>query len=84
MGSRPVKPPAGAPANDFALRQITRELTLVGTVASATGNELRIQLDDGSIATARGAYSVGQRVSFRPGGTVEGAAPALPFVDIPV
>lgn len=57
---------------------------LVGTVASVSGNELRIQLDDGSIATARGAYSVGQRVSFRPGGTVEGLAPALPLVDIPI
>lgn len=57
---------------------------LVGEVVSATGDELRIQLPDGGIERARGAYTVGQTVSFRAGGTVEGLAPALPFVDIEV
>lgn len=57
---------------------------LVGEVVSAAGDELRIQLPDGSIARARGAYTVGQTVSFRAGGAVEGLAPALPFVEIEV
>ena len=47
---------------------------LVGEVVAATGDELRIQLPDGSIERARGAYTVGQTVSFRPGGAVEGLA----------
>ena len=57
---------------------------LVGEVMSATGEELRIQLPDGSIERARGAYTVGQTLSFRPGGAVEGLAPALPFVELEV
>ena len=57
---------------------------LVGEVVSATGDELRIQLPDGGIERARGAYAVGQTVSFRAGGTVEGLAPALPFVELEV
>ena len=57
---------------------------LVGEVINASGQELRIQLPDGALATARGAYSVGDTVSFRPGGAVEGVAPALPFVEIDV
>jgi hypothetical protein len=57
---------------------------LVGEVMSATGEELRIQLPDGSVERARGAYTVGQTVSFRPGGAVEGLAPALPFVELEV
>lgn len=57
---------------------------LVGTVVAASGDELRIELLDGALATARGAYSVGDTVSFRPGGAVEGTAPALPVVEIEV
>jgi hypothetical protein len=57
---------------------------LVGTVVAASGDELRIELPDGALATARGAYSVGETVAFRPGGAVEGTAPALPFVEIEV
>ena len=57
---------------------------LVGTVAAAAGEELRIQLPDGAFATARGAYSVGDTVSFRPGGAVEGLAPALAYFEIEV
>ena len=37
---------------------------LVGEVVNASGQELRIQLPDGALATARGAYSVGDTVSF--------------------
>lgn len=57
---------------------------LVGTVVAASGDELRIELPDGALATARGAYSVGEMVSFRPGGAVEGTAPALSLVEIEV
>ena len=57
---------------------------LVGTVVAASGDELRLELPDGSITTARGAFDVGDVVSFRPGGAAEGLAPALPFVEIEV
>lgn len=57
---------------------------LVGTVVAAVGEELRIRLPDGAFATARGAYSVWDTVSFRPGGAVEGLASALPFFEIEV
>lgn len=57
---------------------------LIGEVVEANGEDLRILLPDGGLARARGAYSVGQTVSFRMGGTVEGLAPALPLVEIEV
>jgi len=57
---------------------------LVGTVVAASGDELRIELPDEALATARGVYSVGDTVRFRPGGAVAGTAPALPFVEIEV
>lgn len=50
---------------------------LVGTVAAVTGSEARIVLDDGSIHVARGAVAVDDRVYFRPGGAIEGEAPAI-------
>ncbi len=56
----------------------------VGEVIEAIGEDLRILLPDGGLARARGAYSVGQTVSFRMGGSVEGQAPALSLVDIEV
>ncbi len=57
---------------------------LVGTIVAVSGEELRIQLPDGAFATARGAYSVGDTVSFRPGGAVEGLAPSLAYFEIEV
>lgn len=57
---------------------------LVGTVVVATGEELRIELPDGTLATARGAYTVGATVTFRPGGAVEGSAAALAVFDIEI
>lgn len=56
----------------------------IGTVVAAAGQELTIELDDGSKASARGSYSVGTRIFFRPGGAVEGEAPSIPTVDIAV
>ena len=50
---------------------------LVGTVAAVNGSEARITLDDGAIHTARGEVLVGDRVYFRPGGAIEGGAPAM-------
>lgn len=57
---------------------------LVGTVVAAAGDELRIELPDGTLASARGAYSIGATVTFRPGGAVEGSAGSLPVFDIEV
>lgn len=54
---------------------------LVGTVTAINGAECVIELDDGGIHTARGAATVNDRVWFRPGGVIEGAAPA-PSVDV--
>lgn len=57
---------------------------LVGTVVQAVGTELRIELPDGTVAAARGSFSEGEFVFFRPGGAVEGVAPALDYVEIEV
>ncbi|MBS0352719.1 MAG: hypothetical protein JSR83_02305 [Proteobacteria bacterium] len=57
---------------------------LVGTVVAATGDELRISLPDGSLASAKGNFNVGDFVFFRPGGVVEGMAPTLDFIEIDV
>lgn len=56
---------------------LPRTPLLVGTVAAVNGAECRIVLDDGAIHTARGAAAVNDRVYFRPGGAIEGAAPAI-------
>lgn len=56
----------------------------VGTVVAADGDALRIQLADDTLASARGAYSVGAVVSFRRDGAVEGTAVLLPVVDIDI
>ena len=57
---------------------------LVGQVVAFDGVELRIELPDGSLSSARGSSTVGATVYFRPGGAVEGDAPTLPFVDIDI
>ncbi len=57
---------------------------LVGSVVAADGDALRIQLPDGTLASARGTYSVGAVVSFRRDGAVEGTAALLPVVDIDI
>ena len=57
---------------------------LVGTVVAADGDALRIQLPDGTLASARGTYSVGAVVSFRRDSAVEGTAALLPVVDIDI
>lgn len=57
---------------------------LVGQVVSITGADVRLQLPDGSLASARGQTTLGATVYFRPGGAIEGAAPALGFVEIEV
>lgn len=56
---------------------LPRTPLLVGTVAAINGSEARIVLDDGAIHTARGAAAVNDRVYFRPGGAIEGEAPAM-------
>ena len=57
---------------------------LVGQVVSVAGADVRLQLPDGSLAAARGDAMVGATVYFRPGGAIEGAAPALGYVEIEV
>lgn len=57
---------------------------LVGEVVAIDGAELRIELPDGSLSSARGSSTVGSTIYFRPGGAVEGDAPALPFVEIDI
>lgn len=57
---------------------------LVGVVVAAAGDELRIQLADGSLASARGAYGIGQTVTFRPGGAVEGATDPMTLFDMDI
>ena len=57
---------------------------LVGSVVAADGDALRIQLPDGTLASARGTYSVGAVVSFRRDSAVEGTAALLPVVDIDI
>lgn len=58
---------------------------LVGEVVAVVGVDLlRISMPGGGLATARGAASVGDHVFFRPGGAVEGEAPAGAYVDIEV
>lgn len=54
---------------------------LVGTVVAADGDALRIQLPDGTLASARGAYAIGSVVTFRRDGAVEGTAALLSVVD---
>lgn len=57
---------------------------LTGEVVAIVGGMLRIQTPDGGISTARGAAAVGDHVFFRPGGAVEGDAPAGAYTDIEV
>ena len=57
---------------------------LVGDVVSVSGADVRLQLPDGSLASARGDTTIGATVYFRPGGAIEGQAPALGFVEIEV
>ena len=57
---------------------------LIGEVVAAQGDELRIQTPDGGLYSAMGTADVGDNVFFRPGATVEGAAPAGTYVDIEV
>ena len=57
---------------------------LVGQVVAIDGVELRIELPDGSLSSARGSSTVGATVYFRPGGAVEGDVPTLPFVEIDI
>lgn len=56
---------------------LPRTPLLVGTVVAVNGSECRIVLDDGGVHTARGAAAVDDRVYFRPGGAIEGEAPAM-------
>lgn len=68
-----------------AIRDLLSETPLqVGTVEAAVGSIRLIRLDDGTLARARGAYSVGARVTFRAGGMIEGEAAAGTLIDIPV
>ncbi len=57
---------------------------LVGEVVSIAGADVRLQLPDGSLATARGSASLGATVYFRPGGAIDGMAPVLAFFEIEV
>lgn len=57
---------------------------LIGEVVSAQGDALRIQTPDSGLYSARGSGAVGNRVFFRPGGAVEGAAAAGSYVEIEV
>lgn len=57
---------------------------LMGEVVLVQGPELRIQTPDGGLYSAMGTADVGDNVFFRPGGAVEGAAPAGTYVDIEV
>lgn len=63
---------------------LPRTPLLVGTVAAVNGSEARIQCADGSLYTARGTASAGDSVYFRPGGAIEGEAPALDTVLIEI
>lgn len=63
---------------------LPRTPLLVGTVAAIDGSEARIVTDDGSLYIARGAAAVNDRVYFRPGGAIEGEAPALSSVLIEI
>ncbi len=56
----------------------------VGEVVAIDGVELRIELPDGSLSSARGSSTVGTTVYFRPGGAIEGDAPTLPYVEIDI
>ena len=57
-------------------RLIPRTPLLVGSVVAVNGAECRIELDDGGLHVARGEAEVEDRVYFRPGGAIEGPAPA--------
>lgn len=54
---------------------------LVGVVVAATGDELRIELPDGTLSSARGPYSVGTTVVFRAGAAVEGETDPMTLID---
>lgn len=53
----------------------------VGTVIAVAGGVATLELPGGGRDQARGAAAVGDRVFFRDG-VIEGAAPALTFVEI--
>lgn len=57
---------------------------LVGTVLASTGDQHTLQTDDGALHVARGTALVADRVYFRPGGSIEGDAPALTVVPIDI
>lgn len=57
---------------------------LAGTVIASSGDQHTVQTDDGALHVARGTATVGDRVYFRPGGNIEGGAPALSVVAIDI
>lgn len=63
---------------------LPRTPLLVGTVQAVSGAECRIETDDGSLYIARGEAQVNDRVYFRPGGAIEGAAPDLTATEIEI
>jgi len=54
---------------------------LVGEVTAVNGHLRTVMLPDGATLTARGDGTLGQNVFVR-AGAIEGAAPALPLVEI--
>lgn len=68
-------------------RLIPRTPLLVGDIVARTGTECLIELDNGARYTARdssGELATGARVYFRPGGAIEGEAPALTLLQIEI
>lgn len=55
----------------------------VGDVVAASSGVCTVELPGGATVQARGSASVGARVFVR-GGAIQGAAPALPIVQIDV
>lgn len=54
---------------------------LVGDVQAVDGDVAVVELPGGGLINARGAAKVGDRVFVR-AGAIEGAAPALPYVEV--
>lgn len=56
---------------------------LVGTVTAVDGDQVTVELPDGSTIGARGSAGIGARVYVRDG-VIEGGAPALDVVEIEI
>lgn len=57
---------------------------LIGTITATAGAQRYVVTDSGAAYVVRGDGAINDRVYFRPGGAIEGAAPSLTVVEIDV